>query len=417
VIDLESRKAENEDTAPRNHWRSIRLGEISEVISKGTTPTTLGFSFTKTGVPFLRAEDIAGGAVRADSVAFHIALETDAVLARSRIKPGDLLITIAGTLGRVGYVAENSPQMNCNQAVAFARLKRELADPEFLCFSCQDERIIGPLLELKAGGSIQNLNLAQISSLKIPLPPLPEQKRIAAILNEQMAAVEKARAATEAQLKAAKALPSAYLREVFNSPEAQKWPRKPFRDVCEIIAPQIDPKIPEYGALPHVNGENIESGTCRLLYLNTAAQDGMTSGKYLFEPGDVLYSKLRPYLRKVTVVDFKGVCSADMYPISVKRDELDPVFAAWLLLSDEFTQYADGESRRARMPKLNRDQLFAWWAPMPTLGEQKRIAAIISESMATALRTRKALEEQFETIEELRATLLRRVFDGELHSD
>jgi type I restriction enzyme S subunit len=170
----------------------------------------------------------------------------------------------------------------------------------------------------------------------------------------------------------------------------------------------------EFGSLPHVNGENIESGTCRLLYLHTAREDGMTSGKYLFEPGAVLYSKLRPYLRKVTVADFRGVCSADMYPIQANAKILIPRFLAWLLVSNEFTKYADEESRRARMPKLNREQLFAWEAPIPPLAEQKRIAATLGEQMAAAEKTRTDLEEQLARINALPAALLRRAFSGEI---
>ena len=265
-----------------------------------------------------------------------------------------------------------------------------------------------------AGSTRAKLNQDVATRIPIPLPPLAEQRRIAAILQDQLAGVERARVAAEEQLKAAQALPAAYLRAVFNSPEAQQWPRKPLGDMCEIVARQVDPKIPEYGMLPHVNGENIESGTGRLTYLNTANQDGMISGKYLFEPGDVLYSKLRPYLRKVTVVDFRGVCSADMYPIRVNRELLDPHFAGRLLLSEEFTWYADEQSRRARMPKLNRDQLFAWRAPLPPLSEQSRIVTEMRENLAAADQARLALQAQLESINRLPAALLRRAFNGEL---
>src|SRR5437763_15717758 len=174
-------------------------------------------------------------------------------------------------------------------------------------------------------------------------------------------------------------LPVAYLRGVFESDEAGHWPRRLLGEISSIVAPIVDPRVPEFGALPHVNGENIEAQTGRLIYLNTAADEHMISGKYLFETGDVLYSKLRPYLRKVVVADFRGVCSADMYPIAVNRNILDPHFIAWMLLSDEFTNYADAESRRARMPKLNRDQLFAWKAPVPALDVQRQIATKLRE--------------------------------------
>jgi restriction endonuclease S subunit len=253
-----------------------------------------------------------------------------------------------------------------------------------------------------------------IYSIEIPLPPLPEQKRIVAILNEQMAAVEKARAAAEAQLQAAKTLPAAYLREVFDSPEAQKWQRKKLGEVCKIIAPLVDPKVPEYGILPHVNGENIESGTCRLTYLNTAFEEGMTSGKYLFDSGDILYTKLRPYLRKVAVVDFQGLCSADTYPIKVDSKYLDNQFTGWLLVSDTFTNYANEASARARMPKLNREQLFAWETPIPPIHEQKAMAEKLNRKIDEVKSLCETLQDQLNTIKQLPPALLRQAFNGEL---
>jgi type I restriction enzyme S subunit len=195
-------------------------------------------------------------------------------------------------------------------------------------------------------------------------------------------------------------------------PAGWRWVR--LGDVCEISARQVDPKNPEFGVLPHVNGENIEGGNCRLLYLRTAAEEGMTSGKYLFEAGDVLYSKLRPYLRKAVVVDFRGVCSADMYPIRVNRAVLDPHFAVWMLVTDEFTRYAERESARARMPKLNREQLFAWHAPLPPLSEQKRIASVLQDQMAVVERARAAAETRLEAAKMLPAVYLRSVFENDM---
>lgn len=285
-------------------------------------------------------------------------------------------------------------------------------ESRFLFFALKQE--VPTLQALGSGATFAEISKSDLEGFEIALPPLVEQKRIAAILNEQMAAVERARAAAQAQLEAAKALPTAYLRAVFSSPDAQQWPKRPLGDMCEIVARQVDPKVAEYGRLPHVNGENIESGTCRLLTVQTAAEDGMISGKYVFETGDVLYSKLRPYLRKVTVADFRGLCSADMYPIRVNRSLLNPLFCAWMLLSDEFTSYADEESRRARMPKLNREQLFTWTAPVPPLAEQERIAAILNDQMASAERARKAIQEELDAINKLPAALLRRAFAGEL---
>src|SRR3989304_3755477 len=98
------------------------------------------------------------------SVAFHITKETHDFLNRSKLHPGDLLVTIAGTLGRVGYIPEDAPEANCNQAVAFARVDPLKADVKFLCYVLQVPEVLLPFTELKAGGTIQNLNLQQVQS-------------------------------------------------------------------------------------------------------------------------------------------------------------------------------------------------------------------------------------------------------------
>jgi len=269
------------------------------------------------------------------------------------------------------------------------------------------------ILDMQGGATRQALTKALIENFRIPLPPLPEQNRIAAVLSHQLAQVARAQQALEKQLQAAAVLPAAYLREIFTSPTAQAWPRKRLGDVAEVASDLVDPRLPEYAALPHVNGQNIESGTGRLFNVKTAAQDRMTSPKYVFEANDVLYSKLRPYLRKVTVARFRGVCSADMYPLRVKGELLRPQFLALMLLSEEFTRYSDGESRRARMPKLNRDQLFAWPTPIPPIPEQEGIEELMHQSTKTLDRLRLSFESQLTAINHLPAALLRRAINGE----
>jgi type I restriction enzyme, S subunit len=156
----------------------------------------------------------------------------------------------------------------------------------------------------------------------------------------------------------------------------------------------------------------MESGWCTLSNVHSAAEDNMTSGKYLFEPGDVLYSKLRPYLRKVAVAPFRGLCSADMYPLRPKAGITDPHFLAWLLLTDAFTSYADEQSRRSRMPKLNREQLFAWETTLPPLQEQHGITARLRDQLAEVTKARAALETQLDAAQGLPAAHLRSILDS-----
>jgi type I restriction enzyme S subunit len=151
-------------------WRWVTLEDVREVVSKVLHQPRLVMLSFQQEFPFYGLRILLVVHVNAKKVAFYIAPETHQLLSRSQLKPGDFLITIAGTLGRVGYVPHDTPPLNCNQAVAFARLKPNLIDSQFACFICQHDSIISPLLEQKAGGTIGNLNLEQVRRLKIPLP-------------------------------------------------------------------------------------------------------------------------------------------------------------------------------------------------------------------------------------------------------
>ena len=251
-------------------------------------------------------------------------------------------------------------------------------------------------------------------NLRIPLPPLAEQKRIVALLNEQMASAEEARAAAEKRIEAARALHQAFSKAVFESNEALTWAEKAIGEICSISAKQVDPKLDEYRDLPHVNGENIETGTGRILYLKSSAELGMRSGKYLFKKGDVLYSKLRPYLRKATTVNFDGLCSADMYPLTPKTRGMTSDFLCLVLLSPEFTQYANDESKRTRMPKLNRNQLMAWKHRIPPVEKQQSIIDHLSRQKLFADEIEKICKATLSEVEALPDHIISRAFSGEM---
>jgi type I restriction enzyme S subunit len=120
--------------------------------------------------------------------------------------------------------------------------------------------------------------------------------------------------------------------------------------------------------------------TGRLIDVKTAEEEGLKSGKFLFDERVVLYSKIRPYLTKVARPKFRGLCSADIYPLSPSDDRLDRHFLFHLLLTPAFTDYAIIGSARAGMPKVNRDHLFAFEFVLPPLPEQQRIVGILDEA-------------------------------------
>lgn len=181
-------------------------------------------------------------------------------------------------------------------------------------------------------------------------------------------------------------------------------------DVAWINARIVDPTLAHTRDLPHVSGENIASITGELLGVKSAAEDGVTSGKYQFDAGDVLYSKLRPYLRKVTIPDFAGLCSADMYPVKVDASRILPGYLRLILVGRAFTDYAIEESARTRMPKLNREQLFSYRFILPDVASQRSVVTAVQHAAVEVHTARSAASIQLREFRSLSDAVYRRAF-------
>ena len=176
------------------------------------------------------------------------------------------------------------------------------------------------------------------------------------------------------------------------------WSRASLLEVASIANGQVDPKTQPFQNWPLIAPNHIESGTGRLLEIETAAEQGAISGKYRVQPGEVVYGKIRPYLRKAWLADRKALCSADMYPMQAGPD-LDPGFLLALLLGEGFSRFAEGVSARTGIPKINRDELATYRTALPPLPEQKKIAAVLA-SVDEAIRATEAVIEQTRRVKE-----------------
>lgn len=118
---------------------------------------------------------------------------------------------------------------------------------------------------------------------------------------------------------------------------------------------------------------HVESGTGKLLDLETAEEQGADSGKYLVRKGQVIYSKIRPNLVKVVLAPEDCLCSADMYGLDPERQAMRPGFLRFVMLSKPFTDYVVDSSMRVAMPKVNHESLGAAPIWLPPVVEQEAI--------------------------------------------
>lgn len=190
------------------------------------------------------------------------------------------------------------------------------------------------------------------------------------------------------------------------------WVEARFQDVAQVDGGLVDPS--EHQDARHVAPNHIESWTGQLNGVTTVAEDGVTSGKYRFRQGQVLYSKIRPYLAKAALAPFDGLCSADMYPVT---SEIEPRFLLNWILTRRFTELASGQQGRTVLPKINRNALDKLPVPVAPLAEQRRIVEKIEALTARSRRAREALEALPALLDRYRASVLAAAFRGDLTKD
>jgi type I restriction enzyme S subunit len=183
---------------------TTRVEDVSTAVTKGTTPGTYGYDFVEEGVPFLRVEEVGNGYVNWRGSPFRLGPEANQFMARSRTQPGDVLVTIAGTIGRSAVVPQDAPQLNMNQAVALVR-PTEAVLPTYLSHFFRSPMGQEQMTRATVTTAISNISLATIRRLRVPLPSAGTQRKIVAELDALQAKVDELKrlqAETQAELDA-----------------------------------------------------------------------------------------------------------------------------------------------------------------------------------------------------------------------
>lgn len=256
----------------------------------------------------------------------------------------------------------------------------------------------GPTLERASSGSSGQNRVRENKFLEISisLPPLEEQKRIVSILDKAKSIQE----ARERQLAALDELASS----LFQSVNRLSNTKVTLGEVISFSSHSIIPGA-EHQNMPNIGPDCIEPNTGFLKGWRTIQEDSAISAKYLFTEGDILYSKIRPYLNKVSIADFTGLCSSEIYPLTTKKEIANTYYIAYLLRSSIFLQYSELNSTGANIPRINKSNIEKFEFKLPDLNIQNIFAEKIKKILHTRSFVQSSLEEYKILLRSLQSSL------------
>jgi len=348
-------------------------------------------------------------------------------LARYQLQGGDVLFNNTNSTELVGKTALftrfDEPVVFSNH---FTRLRTATDHllPDFLAFWLQaqwQQRVFAAICNRWIGQSAVQRD--KLLDLVLPLPPLIEQKRIATILARKIGAVEQVQAAATAQLMAAKELPAAYLRTIFDSLEARSWPKRPLKEVSHIgagITLGRDVRDAETCRVPYLRVANVKDGHLDLsdVYEIEATHQEITRCQLRF--GDLLLTeggdpdKLG---RGTFWGDQLPQCLHQNHIFRVRFDltAFSPAFLAAQVGSSYGKAYFLAHAKQTTgIATINQKVLGDFPLMTPPLAEQHRLVTLLGKQMEAVDQARQALTDQLTALNQLPATLLRHAFSGGL---
>ena len=264
--------------------------------------------------------------------------------------------------------------------------------PEYLECALRCDRALS-YYKAKLRGSTarrRSLPTPTLLAFTVPLPSLSEQKFILEVIHKAKSIIN----SRIEELAMLDNLIKARFVELFGDLKANPhgWETKSLLDVAKIDTVMVN-DYDKYADYPHIGIDSIEKNTGRLFGYRTIAEDGVISGKYLFTDKHIVYSKIRPNLNKVALPDFEGLCSADAYPILPNEEVCLRVYLGYVMRSEFFLDYILPFSRRANMPKVNKEQLSGFVLPVPDIALQKQFEGFVKQVDKSKVVVQKALDE------------------------
>jgi len=345
--------------------KRVRLSEIAELITKGTTPTTLGYEFQDEGINFLKIECFGENGDFIKNKVAHISEECHEKLKRSQLKSGDILFSIAGAIGRVAIVTGEMLPANTNQALAIIRIADKNVYLPYIKLILTSPIVIEQFEKKKQGVAQLNLSLKDINELSIPLPSKEKQIELAELFKKVASVIFK----RNKELMSLDELIKARFVEMFGDPVRNEkgWNTAELNAVCDGIGDGLHgtPEYDDNGQFPFINGNNLIDGAVTIT-ATTKLVNEETYNKYYIKINDnaILLSingtlgKLAFYNGEQVMLG-KSACYCNLKP------EINKMFVYGVMKTEAFKRYLESNATASTIKNVGLKAIRGFELIMP----------------------------------------------------
>jgi type I restriction enzyme S subunit len=380
----------------REGWEIKKLGDVCKVIA-GQSPEGKYYNSEGKGLPFYQGKKEYGAKFLGEPTTWTTKVTKEA-------EDGDILMSVRAPVGPINIATQ---KICIGRGLAAIRAGININQEFLYNFLLKHENEI----EGNEGAVFNSINKSQIAAIEIPLPSLPEQQRIVAILDECFAALEKAKANAEQNLKNAKELFESYLQGVF---ESSNYGNLEFGEICELVG----------GSQPSKEQFIYEplEGYIRLIQVRDYRTEKFityipkSSAKRFCNKDDIMIGRYGPPIFGI-FKGLEGAYNVALIKAIVNESLCDKDYFYWFLKNTKLREFVEQSSKRAvGQDGIRKELLEKYPVPLPPLSEQQTIVRKLDTLRAETQKLEAIYQQKLADLEELKKSILQKAFAGELTS-
>ena len=395
-------------------WKRMLLKDVCEVFSDGDWIESKDQSIE--GIRLVQTGNIGFGFFKdKEDKSRFISNETFQRLKCTEIFAGDLLVSrLPDPVGKSCIIPEINSRMITGVDCTILRPK-DFLNSNFLCYYQMSQNYLKDVNKGISGSTRQRISRKNLGLIEIPFPPLPEQQRIVAILDDAFSKIEKAKANTEQNLKNAKELFESYLQGVFES-KGDDWEEKTLKELTSHLGDGLHgtPKYTLEGDYYFINGNNLSDGviefkssTKRVSYEEyNKHKKNLTDRTILVSINGTLGNVA--FYNNEKIILGKSACYFNM------KEGTDKNYIKYVLSSPYFLKYAHKEATGATIKNVSLKTMREFIVPLPSLTQQQVIVQKLDALSDETKKLEAIYQQKTKDLEELKKSVLQKAFSGEL---